>query len=219
MRAALACGALAACVGAAALAVPLSPADVAKLCSEAEGPAHCGRLVEGEQLKRLPGLAVRDGATLRLSLFPSGSVAFTDVDTASGGSSYALWDYMSEINAAVLWTTKDDDVGFLLVQRTAGGRQTPLPAEPVISPDRQRFATADFCASRCENKLAVWRMTRDGARRELEWRAGEPWSDAVVRWKDAETLVVEYTRDDDSEPRTLSRKLADPGWSRLDAAR
>jgi hypothetical protein len=40
-----------------------------------------------------------------------------------------------------------------------------------------------------------------------------------VRWKDAETLVVEYTRDDDSEPRTLSRKLTDAGWSRLDAAR
>jgi hypothetical protein len=198
---------------ASAHAATLSPAEITKLCGEAEGPAHCGRLVETEQLKRLPSLAVREGNTLKLSLFPSGSVQFSDVDSPSGGTSYALWDYISEVNAAVLWTTRDDDIGFLVVQR-ATGRQTPLPAEPILAPDRQRFATADFCPTRCENVLAVWRVTRDGIRRELEWKAPERWSDAAVRWKDADTLVVEFTRDDTGESRTLERKLADPGWSR-----
>lgn len=197
-----------------ASALPLTRDEIAKLCGEAEGPSHCGRLVEAEQVKRLPGLATRDGNKLRLTLFPSGAVELSDVDTLTGGSSFALWDYLSEINAAVLWTTRDDDVGFMLVQR-ATGKQTTLPAEPVLAPDRQRFATADFCARRCENALAVWRISRDGVRRELEWKVSEAWSDAWVRWKNADTLVVEYTLHGATEARTLERKLTEPGWTRL----
>ena len=194
-------------------AAPLSPAEVVKLCGDAEGIAHCGRLVEAEQLKRLPGLATRDGSTLRVTLFPAGSVTFSDVDTPSGGSSYALWDNLSEINAAVLFVTKDDDASFILLQR-ATGRQTPLPAEPVLAPDRQRFATADYCAARCENRIAIWRVARDGVVREAEWKPAESWSDATVRWKDAGTLVVEYTAAGAADSTTVERRLSDPGWVR-----
>lgn len=213
MRRALAV-ASASLVALSAYAMPLSRDEIAKLCSEAEGPAHCGRLVEAEQLKRLPGLASRGGNKLSLTLFPSGVVEFADVDTLAGGSSFALWDYLSEINAAVLWTTRDDDVAFLLVQR-ATGKRTALPAEPVLAPDRQRFATADFCATRCENTLAVWRVSRDGVRRELEFKTNEAWSDASVRWKNSGTLVVEYTLDGATEAKSLERKLSDSGWTRF----
>lgn len=192
-------------------ALPLSPAEVTKLCSEAEGLAHCGRLVEAEQLKRLPGLAVREGNTLRLTLFPAGSVTFTDVDTPSGGSSFALWDHYSGINATLLFTTKDDDASFVLLQR-ATGKQTSLPSEPVLAPDRQRFATADFCETRCENRLVVWRISRDGAYREAEWKPADAWADAAVRWQDPTTLVVEYTPVGASEPKTLERRLGEAGW-------
>lgn len=213
MRRAALVGALAALAARCAFAAPLSADTIAKLCHDAEGPEHCGRLIEAEQLKRLPGLALRDGKALRITLFPAGSATFTDVDTRSGGTSYSLWDYFSEINAAVLWTTIDDDSSFILLQRVSG-KQTPLPSEPVLSPDRQRLATADFCASRCENLLVVWRVERDGARRELEWRPPATWTDAGVRWKDAQTLVVEFTPEGASEARTLERKLGDAGWSR-----
>lgn len=216
MRRAFRVGAAAAFIALSAQAVPLPRDEIAKLCGDAEDPAHCGRLVEAEQLKRLPGLATRDGATLRLTLFPSGSVTFTDVDAPSGGASFALWDYINELNAAVLWTTKDDDVGFVIVQR-ATGKQTPLPSEPVVAPDRQRFATADFCPTRCENKLVVWKVSREGVVRELEWRSDEPWADAGVRWKDAQTLVVEYVRDGEPAAQRLERKLLDAGWTRLSA--
>jgi hypothetical protein len=195
-------------------ALPLSPMEVTKLCSEAEGLAHCGRLVEAEQLKRLPGLAVRDGNTLRVTLFPSGSITFTDVDTASGGNTFALWDHYSGINATLLFATKDDDASFVLLQR-ATGKQTPLPSEPALAPDRQRFATADFCESRCENRLVVWRIARDGAVREAEWRPADAWADAAVRWQDPTTLVVEYTPVGSSEPKTLERKLGEAGWISL----
>lgn len=213
MRSTLWGPALAGLIASIAAAAPLSPAEVTKLCTDAEGPVDCGRRVEAEQLKRLPGLATREGNTLKLTLFPSGSVSLSDVDTLSGGTSYALWDYFSELNATVLWTTKDDDSGFLLLQR-ASGRQTPLPSEPILAPDRQRFVTADFCATRCENLLAVWRVSRDGVRREAEWKPSQPWSDAGVRWKDADTLLVEYTDAASNAAGTIERKLADPSWVR-----
>lgn len=196
------------------LAAPLSQNEVTKLCSDAEGLAHCGRLVESTQLQRLPGLAVREGSTLRVSLFPTGHVSFTDVDSASGGTSFSLWDHYSSINATLLFTTRDDDASFVLLNR-ATGKQTPLPSEPAIAPDRQRFATADFCENRCENRLVVWRVTRDGATREAEYKPAEPWSDAAVTWKDATTLVVEYSPVGAGEPRTMERKLGDAGWMSL----
>ena len=191
-------------------AVPLASDEVAKLCIDAEGPTHCMRLVEAQQLKRLPGLAGRDGSMLRVTLFPNGSTTFEDVDTLAGGTSYALWDYVNELNAVVLWTMRDDDAGFVLLQRTTG-RRTSLPAEPFLSPDRQRLVTADFCATRCENKLVVWRVSREAVVREAEWQPGEPWTDAGVKWKDAVTLVVEYTTASGAA-KTLERKLGDPGW-------
>jgi hypothetical protein len=210
MRRALAAAALAALCARPAGAVPLPADEVAKLCNDAEGPAHCMRLVEAQQIRRLPGLAVRDGNVLKVTLFPSGSTTFEDVDTLAGGTSYALWDYSNELNAVVLWTQRDDDAGFVLLQRTTG-RRTSLPSEPFVSPDRARLATADFCATRCENKLAVWRVAREAVVREAEWQPGEPWTDAGVKWKDASTLVLEYTTAS-GVSKTLERKLGDPGW-------
>lgn len=195
-----------------AWAAPLTPEEVTKLCTDADGASHCGRLVEAVQIKRLPGLVTRDGNDLKLSLFPSGSVTFTDVDAPSGGRSYALWDFFSPINAAVLWTTRDDVTGFLLVQR-AGGRQTSLPAEPVLAPDRQRLATADVCGGACSNRITVWRVTKEGVTAEMSWTPPQTWSDATVRWKDERTLVLTYKTDDAGETRTLERKLGDPGWA------
>lgn len=213
MRTQAVVAALAALLVPVAAAVPLPAEEIAKLCHDAEGPGHCMRLVEAEQLKRLPGLAVRDGNTLRVTLFPKGETTFVDVDTLSGGTSHALWDYVNELNAVVLWTMRDDDAGFLLLQR-ATGRRTSLPAEPFVSPDRQRLVTADFCETRCENRLAVWRVSREGVTREVEWKPAEPWVDAGVKWKDASTLVVEYTPVGASASKTLERKLGDAGWVR-----
>ena len=81
------------------------------------------------QLKRLPNLATRDGATLRVSLFPSGTQPFVDTEALNGGRSYSLWDFVSEINAVVLYTTDGDDATFTLLQRT-NGRHFELPSDP-----------------------------------------------------------------------------------------
>ena len=199
-----------------ATAAPLGPEELASVCAETEGPAHCGRRVEAVQLKRLPNLATRDGATLKVSLYPTGTATFADTEAPNGGRSYSLWDYLDPINAVLLYTTDGDTVTFTLIQRN-GGRRIELPNEPVLAPDRQRLVTADFCPTRCVNELAVWRVTRDGVHKELAWKPREAWADAGVQWKSAETLVVEFTPAGNGKAGVVERRLTDPGWQRLTA--
>jgi hypothetical protein len=197
-------------------AVPLSPEELARLCAEADDAAHCGRLVEETQIKRLPNLATRDGATLGISLYPSGTRSFVDVEAPNGGRSYSLWDYLSEINAVVLFVTDGDDTSFTLLLR-ASGRVAELPADPKLSPDRARLVTADFCEKRCGNELAVWRVTRDGVRKESAWKPTAGWSDVVASWKDPDTVAIAYTAAGAEVRSKIERRLSDPSWTRVGA--
>ena len=212
----LACGAVAlsmlACTVAGA--APLSADELAGVCAQAEDTAHCGRLVEAVQLKRLPNLAVREGASLKVSLYPAGTQAFSDTESLTGGRTYSLWDFLSEINAVVLYTTEGDDAGFVLLQRTSGLR-TDLPADPKVAPDRARLVTADFCATRCGNELAVWRVSREGVRKELVFKPAPPWKDATASWVDADTVAVEYTPAGGASNARLERRLSAPDWVRM----
>ena len=132
-------------------AAPVTPARVTELCAQAEGPAHCGRLIEAEQLKALPNLAIRDGDTLKVPLYPTGTRDFVDVDTLHGSKTWSLWDYWSPVNVVVLFTTDIDRIGYAMLQR-ATGQVTALPAEPLLSPDRQHAAVADFCPTRLRQR-------------------------------------------------------------------
>ena len=191
----------------------LSDEEIGALCADAEDAAHCGRLVEAAQLKRLPNLARRDGPVLTISLFPSGAAAFTDSDDAVAGRSYSLWDYLDGINAVLVYTTAGDKTGFLLLTRT-NNRRYELPTEPQLSPDRQRLLTADVCQKQCTKEIAVWRVTREAVRKELSWLAAD-WADATAKWKDAETIAIEYSVDGVSTTGTIERKLSDSAWRRL----
>jgi hypothetical protein len=197
-------------------AVPPTPQELAAWCGNAEDSAHCGRLVEEQQLKRLPGLATRDGLNLKITLFPSGTTTFTDVEDLRGGKSHSLWDTLDPINAVVIYTTEGDVAKFTLLQR-ATGRRTVLPSDPVLAPDRQRLATADFCAENCDNEVAVWRVTRDSVVKDLVLKPAEKWSDVTAKWKDAGTLVLEYKLD--GAAKTLERALTADDWKRAAAAR
>ena len=201
------------CMSAAlALATPPTNAELEQVCGQAEDSAHCGRLVEAMQMQRLPNLARREGKVLWISLFPSGTASFTDSDDAVNGRSYSLWDYLDGLNAVLLYTMAGDNVTFTLVQRTSN-RRVELPTEPQLAPDRRRLVTADVCERRCSNEIAVWRIYPEAIRKELAWPADKSWIDAGAKWKDAETLTIEYTREDGSG--TLERSLADPVWKRV----
>jgi len=182
----------------------------------ADDRAQCGRRIEEMQLARLPDLARRDGDALTIALFPAGTRIYRDTVDAHGERTYALWDYFDWINAVLLYTTDGERSEFLLLQR-ANGRDYVLPSDPVLSPDRKHLATADFCASGCENRVSVWRVTPERIVRERSWRPPVPWSDASVRWKDAATVVLDYSVAGDAATRTLESRIDATAW-RLDAA-
>jgi len=207
-------GAGLAIVAVALRAEPPTPARVLEICARVESPAHCGRLVEAEQLKTLPSLAARDGDTLKVTLFPSGVRAFVDSLATRNETSYALWDYWSPVNAVVLFVTAGDDINFAILQR-ATGNVTTLPAEPILAPDRQRIAVADFCSKNCTNEVSVWRVTREGVKKELGYRPSAAWSDVTVTWKDPETLSVQFTPPGATDARTQDRKLSAADWQRF----
>jgi len=194
-------------------AAPVTAARITELCAQADGPAHCGRLIEADQLKTLPNLAVRDGATLKVLLFPSGAREFVDVDSLAGGTTWSLWDYWSPVNVVVLYTTDLDRIGYATLQRTTG-QVVALPAEPSLSPDRQRMAVADFCRANCDNEVSVWRIARDGISKEYGWKPDAEWSDVTLQWKGDNTVVVEFTPKGEDKARTLERRMTDPGWQR-----
>jgi hypothetical protein len=73
--------------------------------------------------------------------------------------------------------------------------------------------TADICATQCSNEIAVWRIAREGIRKELVWSPGAAWTDAVAKWKDAATLSFEYAGNDGTG--TAERTLDDPSWKRV----
>src|SRR5215468_631690 len=206
--------ALLCCASLGSPAAPLSNTEIGQLCAEADDAVHCGRLIEQAQLKRLPGLARRNGDSLLVSLFPEGTATFTDSDDPVKGRSYSLWDYLDSINAVLLYTTVGDKTTFTLLQRT-NNRRYELPTEPQLSPDRQWLATADICGPRCTNEIAIWRVARDGIRKELAWSPDAAWVDASARWKGAETLIIEYSMADSGSTATVERKLGDSSWKRV----
>lgn len=195
-------------------AAPPTPAELAKLCANAEDQAHCGRLVEATKLARLRNVVSRDGDELRVELLPGGSTTFRDAVNIIGARSYAVWDYVEDLETLVLFATNGDRTEFWWVQRRGGG-EFRLPSDPVLAPGHRRFATADFCAEHCDNEIAVWRIDAGDVRKELAFAPQERWREASVVWKGADTVVVEYLGANDAAPRTLQRRLDDAAWTRV----
>src|SRR5450631_2656643 len=196
-----------------ASAMPLTQPEIVNLCGNAEDAAHCGRLIEEVQLKRLPNLARRDGGLLLVSLYPSGTTTFTDSDDPVNGRSYSLWDFLDPINAVVLYSTAGESTSFIILRRTTN-RRFDLPAEPRLSPDRQHIVTADMCPSLCVNEIAVWRVSPESLRKELVWMPDERGSDATATWKDDNTLAIEYTPAGADKATRVERNLTDSIWKR-----
>jgi hypothetical protein len=214
LRIAAGCAGLALATSFTALAAPPTAAELARICANAEDPAHCGRLVEASRLGPLKHIVTREGDALRIELVPAGSTVFRDAINIIGARSYAVWDYVEDLDVVVLFATNGDHTEFWWVQRRGGG-EFRLPSEPVLAPGHRRFATADFCAQDCTNEVAVWRVDAAGVRKELAFAPPEAWSDAGVTWKNADTVAIEYTPATTTAPRTLERRLNDGTWTRV----
>jgi len=47
------------------------------------------------------------------------------------------------------------------------------------------------------------------------WTPREAWSDVTAKWKDSNTLSIEYTPIGADKASIVERKLADPVWKRI----
>ena len=197
-------------------AAPIARGDLVALCAEAEDQAQCGRLVEARQLKSLSRIAERNGDELRVSLAPFGLSVFHDTVNIRGARTYAVWDYLENVDTLVLFTTVGERTGFLLVQRRTGDEYR-VPSEPVMAPDDGHFVTADVCAQQCDNEVAVWRIAKDGVRKEAAWTPPPTWSDVSVTWRTAGAIVLEYSVAGESRPRSIEYRLDDPSWKKVPA--
>jgi hypothetical protein len=209
---AVACAALVHAAG--VNAAPPTAAELAKVCGNAEDQAQCGRLIEARQLPKLRSVASREGDALRIELLPVGSTVFRDAINIIGARSYAVWDYVEDLESVVLFATNGDRTEFWWVQRRGGG-EFRIPAEPVLAPGHRQFATADFCAQDCDNEIAVWRIDASGVHKALAFAPNELWQDASVVWKNANTLAIEYRRASDTAPLMVERRLDDASWIRV----
>ena len=211
MRRRAACAILALLVSTLAYAAPPSHAELTSLCKDAEDQAACGRLVEARRLRDLSRILERNGDELRVSLSPIGLTVFRDSIDVWGATSYAVWDYVEPLDTLVLFTTRGERTGFLLLQRQ-GGEEYPLPSEPVLAPDRRHFVTADVCPRDCTNEIAVWSIVRKGVRKVATWKPPAAWTDAGVSWRGVDALAIEYSLADDPRTQTLALPLSDPSW-------
>jgi hypothetical protein len=194
-------------------ATPLSRAQLVALCADAEDQAQCGRLVEARQLRSVSRFVERDGDELRVQLSPFGLSVFHDSVNPTGATTYAVWDYLDNLDTLVLFTTRGERTGFLLVQRR-GGEETRVPSEPVVSPDERHFVTADFCERACDDEVVLWRIAPNGIFKVATWRPPSAWSDVSVTWHGADAIALEYTLANESQPQTLERRLDDRSWQK-----
>jgi hypothetical protein len=194
-------------------AAPPTAAELAKLCANAEDTSHCGRIVEARQLPRLKAFASREGDELRIQLAPTGLTIFRDSVNIIGARTYAIWDYVEDLEALVLFATDGDRSEFWIVERR-GGAEFRIPSEPVFAPGHKRFATADFCPDACDNEIAVWSSDGANVRKVLVWKPAQAWTDAGITWKGPESLAVDYRVAGESTSRTMERRLNDATWTR-----
>ena len=73
-------------------------------------------------------------------------------------------------------------------------------------------AVQPFCAKDCSNEVAVWKVSRDAVAKVASWKPSPAWSDAVITWKDADTLAIDYTAMGEADAKSQERKLGDKVW-------
>ena len=180
-----------------AMAAPPSQLAILRACGDADTAAQCEKVIEADQIKQHPSVATRDGSSLRLRSKGGPLVELRDVgtpgtDERAGFRFYAFWDYWSQRNAVVVSVSAQAGDHYLIVDLNRGS-QTKVSAEPLLSPDFNRFVVADLCDTQCGNAIELWRFERDKLVRERTFRPPEKWFDAEVKWIDLNAIEVEYS--------------------------
>lgn len=187
-------------------------------CWSAEPAPDCVGRVEA-QLIASAGLRVeRIGAELHLASRDGRGVTLVN-DTTEGDRYlrhlYHRW--VPELDAHLVRIGFHEGSAYLLVHGTSGER-SHLQAEPVVSPDGARFATAsvDLEAGYDPNGVQIWEADEGGF--QLLWAIGsERWGASDITWRshDALTFTRHQLQPDGQTERTWMRLTFDDQEVRL----
>ena len=135
----------------------------------------------------------------------------------NGERTYSLWDYLErdQRRRALHDRRRRRRRSRCCSARPASA--TELPTDPTLSPDRQHLVTADFCAEHCTNELAVWRVTRDGVRKDARVDARASPGPTRRRRGRMRTPSRSSTRRRGSRRRARSSAPRRPDWIRVPA--
>jgi hypothetical protein len=202
------------------------PAD----CTADAGAPDCGPRMEEAQLQRYPMWVQRQEGTLTLQLRGGTPIAFADVAAGTATTPavrYFFRDYLPTLGYFLLEVRPErGSRGFLLVSASSG-RQYPVEAVPVVSPDGTRFAVAVAAeAGDARNAVEIWRAGAEGL--VHEWSSAPPaqgpgaWSPVEPVWLNRSAL--RFTRRTQDAAETTLRetqsivRLTPTGWQ-VDAGR
>ncbi|MDD5657309.1 MAG: hypothetical protein PHF00_08665 [Elusimicrobia bacterium] len=189
------------------------------VCAGLDNSYACAQAVEKARLPQFAGVAWRKGAVLRIKT-SSGTVVLAD--SGDPGSeerlAYSFLRLLPRIGQYLVHVQGFEGDARMLIDAASGAR-TQLDAEPAVSPDGSRLATAslDLDAQYNPNRVQVFK--RRGGLWEVEHSVepGDwgPWRPPV--WLDDKTIRVERCRrpclgpEHRAEPAEL--RLAAEGWS------
>jgi len=142
------------------------------LCSGIENSLECAREIERYQLRKQENTArvKRAGARLELRLADGRWLEISDAQKPGDETSviqFNFREFLPEIDCYLLHRQHYEGADYLLIHARAGSRYE-LHDVPVVSPDRQRLATASdgVAGGYNPNAVQIWRLTKDGL--ELE---------------------------------------------------
>jgi hypothetical protein len=186
---------------------------MAELCKDTEDLRECGKKIETVQIQSAGRLVVRKQKLLTLNLKDGTRTHFLDSGGGEGGEGFAFFSYHAAADAITLYHNKADRLGFFVIARD-GGAGSATPAEPLFSASGQTFLTVDVCKRECENRIAVWRISAEGVRRQAEFAVPSTVNDAAAAWTPAGTVWIEFSRD--TGKTNFEMPLSDPRWVVVD---
>jgi hypothetical protein len=171
------------------------------------------RAVERAILDESPRAERVDDTLLVIKLRDGEALELKDVlsNSYSEAIRYSYRTWIDEIASHVVQYQLYEGHGYLLVN-DATGLKTPIQGVPVVSPDRERFATGsmDLEAGYNPNEVQIWLLTPAGPR--LEWSLSPRWGPARLSWASSREVRILKQRYLEEPSGEAVVQFVDGGW-------
>lgn len=141
----------------------------------------CSRHIESNLAKQHPGLFKRTGKALRISLRNGKTKILRDFEQGDDVKAFSLTEYFPDNGYGVIDIALYEGHNLQMIS-LRDGKLTNTGGYPVLSPDKKRFAVAEFGSVYDYGVLAVYRISEKGLIREYSTRSFD-WGYGNVKWR------------------------------------